>query len=123
MFEYLQLTLTANYKYFYDHILANDLRQDTHYNLSHYFLDGAVEFLFQRVIDARLKEDIKLLNPFLSFNFLDEVSGLEVKLQSAFGLRSNILEKLLLTYDGLLINTFEYENERFEVKIFEVNTL
>ena len=34
------------------------------------------EFLFLKVVEVRLKEDIKLFNPFLAFTFLDELSGL-----------------------------------------------
>jgi len=50
---------------------------------------------------------------------LDEVSGAEAKIQSVFGVQTNILERLLLRWDGLLEKAFEYENERFEIKIFE----
>ena len=55
-----------------------------------------------------MREDHKALNAFLSFNFLDEVSALEIKLQSAFGTNSNMLERLLLNFEGLLDRSFEY---------------
>jgi hypothetical protein len=71
MFEYLQLTLNSNYKYFQDHMLGHLLRPDVERALNNYFLEGSVESLFMKSIEARIKEDIKFMNPFLCFNFLD----------------------------------------------------
>lgn len=71
MFEYLQLLLNSNYKYFCDYILGEGLAPEVTRALNNYFLEGSVEYLLMRAIEARLSEDLSLLNPFLCFNFLD----------------------------------------------------
>lgn len=42
MLEYMHLTLVSNYKYFYDFMLSNDLRQELTFNLNRYFLEESL---------------------------------------------------------------------------------
>lgn len=71
MLEYLQLVLNSNYKYFQDCLLGDDLKQEVSKALNGYFLEGSVDCFFMKAIEARLELDMKHLNAFLSFNFLD----------------------------------------------------
>jgi hypothetical protein len=90
MLEYIHLTIATNYKFIHDHIIGKDVKQTVSHSLNHYFLNNSMECFLYKAVEKRLQEDYSLLNPFLSFNFLDEVSGIEAKLQSAFGVQTNI---------------------------------
>lgn len=55
MFEYLHLTLIANYKFIYDFIFGKELKQNVSHTLNHYFLNNSMELLFYKAIETRLQ--------------------------------------------------------------------
>jgi hypothetical protein len=69
MFEYLQQVLSSNYKYILSMILK-PLKEEIAHSISSHFLSASAYFLFMKVIEVRLKEDLEQMNPFLSFTFL-----------------------------------------------------
>jgi hypothetical protein len=123
MFEYLQHVLNANYKFFLEFVTAKALRPEIANNLTRHFLAETYRCFFQPTVERRLGEDLLELNDFLLFNFLDELGKLEDKLAASFGVRPNLIEKVLLHFDGshqILQRCLEYEQKWFESKIFEV---
>lgn len=53
MFEYLQLVLTANYKYFVDLLLPKDIRDDISGCITKYYLQASYNSLFLQAIMHR----------------------------------------------------------------------
>jgi len=66
----MQLTLNANYKYFIDFV-CNEEKSEIKQLLTNHFLLGAYQCLFLPLISLRLEDDLKHLNNFLIFNFVD----------------------------------------------------
>jgi hypothetical protein len=98
MFEYLQLVLTANFKYLVDFLIPKDIRDDFSGCITKYYIQASYDSLFLHAITQRFEEDHPSLNEFLIFNFLDELGKLEDKLNLSFSLRSNLVEGLLLKF-------------------------
>jgi hypothetical protein len=51
-------------------MILKPLKEEIAHSISSHFLSASAYFLFMKVIEVRLKEDLEQMNPFLSFTFL-----------------------------------------------------
>lgn len=103
MFEYLQLTLNSNYRYLLEKVCVREAKAEQMKLVSTHFLRESISCFFLPLICKRFQNDLPSLTPFLTFNFIDELGQLEEKLLISFGLRSRMVESLLSTGGGRIV--------------------
>lgn len=109
MFEYLQETLSSNYKYFAEKIMP--CKESFSISMRSYFISESTNLLILPLIKERFEFDRKEMSDFLIFNFIDEISQLESQIMICFNQRVTLVEPFLLHADGILEKAFNYEHQ------------